>query len=94
MPRAIWNDVIIARSDTFEEVEGNVYFPPSALKAEHFVPSSHTSVCAWKGTASYYDVVVGDKRNPNAAWYYPQAKAAAKNIEGYVAFWRGVKVER
>ena len=94
MPRAIRNSDIIAQSDTFEEVEGNVYFPPSALKTEHFSPSSHTSVCGWKGTASYYDVVVGDTSNPNAAWYYPQAKAAAKNIEGYVAFWRGVKVER
>lgn len=85
---------MLAESDEFEVVEGNVYFPPTALSRGHFRESDHHSVCGWKGTASYYDVVVGDEVNRNAAWYYPEAKDAAKNIEGYVAFWNGVTVER
>jgi uncharacterized protein (DUF427 family) len=94
MPRAIWNGAVIAESDTFELVEGNVYFPPEALVEGFFAASTKTTVCGWKGTASYYDVVVGDKRNEGAAWFYADPKPAASNIKGYVAFWRGVQVER
>jgi uncharacterized protein (DUF427 family) len=94
MPRAIWNGKVVAESDTFEEVEGNVYFPPSALKAEHFAPSATTTVCGWKGTANYYDVLVDGQRNSDAAWVYRDPKPAAANIKDHVAFWRGVKVER
>ncbi|MBI1285411.1 MAG: DUF427 domain-containing protein [Thiobacillus sp.] len=94
MAKAIWNDAVIAESDTFETVEGNVYFPLSALKMEHFQPSKQTSVCFWKGRAHYYDVVVNGEINRNAAWYYPQPSPLAKKIAGYVAFWRGVKVKK
>jgi uncharacterized protein (DUF427 family) len=94
MPRAIWNGAVIAESDRFELVEGNVYFPPETVKREHLVESATTTVCGWKGTAHYHDVVVGGERNRDAAWYYPDPKAAAKNITGYIAFWRGVTVER
>lgn len=93
MARAIWNGAVLAESDTFEVVEGNIYFPPGSLVRAHFRESDHHSVCGWKGTASYYDVDVDGKVNRNAAWYYPDAKDAAKNIEGYVAFWNGVTVE-
>ena len=92
MAVAKWNEQIIAESKVFELVEGNVYFPPSALKQDFFKPSSHTTVCSWKGTAEYYDVVVDGKINANAAWYYAQPKSAANNIAGYVAFWKGVEV--
>lgn len=94
MPRAIWNGTIIAETDTFEEVEGNVYFPPDSLVSEHFEPNAHTSFCPWKGTASYYDVVVGGERNAKAAWHYPEPKEKAANIKDHVAFWNGVTVER
>ena len=94
MARATWNGVTIAESDTFEVVDGNVYFPPSAVRREHLRESATHTVCGWKGTASYYDVVVGDAVNADAAWYYPSAMAAAKNVEGHVAFWKGVTVER
>lgn len=93
MPKAIWNGVVVAESDHCEVVEGNQYFPPNSIKKEYFQDSSTHTVCGWKGTASYYDVVVDDQVNKDAAWYYPQPKDAAKNIAGYVAFWRGVKVE-
>jgi uncharacterized protein (DUF427 family) len=94
MPRAIWNGTVIAESDRHEIVEGNVYFPPEALKADFFRPSDRTTVCGWKGTARYHDVVVDGKVNPAAAWYYPDPKPAAANIRGHVAFWQGVTVER
>jgi uncharacterized protein (DUF427 family) len=94
MARATWNDAVIAESDTFELVEGNVYFPVATLRQEHLRPSETHTVCGWKGTASYYDVVVGDQVNRDAAWYYPAPKDAAKNIAGHVAFWKGVRVER
>jgi len=96
MARATWHDTLLAEADPseIEIVEGNVYFPPEAVRAEHLRPSATHTVCGWKGTASYYDVVVNEKVNPDAAWYYPETKEAADNIRGYVAFWHGVTVER
>ncbi len=91
--KAIWNGTVIAESDKTEVVEGNHYFPPSAIKSEFFKPSGTHSVCPWKGTASYYSVVVDGKENNDAAWFYPQPKDAAKQIKDYVAFWRGVEVK-
>lgn len=92
MPKAIWNDQVIAESDNTLQVEGNHYFPADSINKEFFKPSSTTTVCPWKGTASYYTVDVNGQQNPDAAWYYPQTKHAAKEIENYVAFWRGVQV--
>lgn len=94
MPKAMWKGAVLAESDKHEVVEGNVYFPPEALKMEHFKPTETHTTCGWKGLASYYDVVVGADVNKDAAWYYPEPKDAAKNIRGYVAFWKGVTVER
>ncbi len=93
MQRAIFNGQVIAESDAFEIVENNVYFPPDTVRREFLRESEKHTVCGWKGTASYYDIVVDGQVNADAAWYYPEAKEAAKNIEGYVAFWRGVNVE-
>lgn len=93
MPKAIWNGAVIAESNATIVVEGNHYFPPAAVRAEFLRPSQTNTVCGWKGTASYYDLVVGDSVNKDAAWYYPTPKDAAGQIAGYVAFWRGVKVE-
>lgn len=94
MAKAVWNGTVIAESDRYESVEGNIYFPPDALKSEYFQPSDHQTTCGWKGVASYYTVSVNGSDNPNAAWYYPEPKDAAKNIKGYVAFWKGVQVEK
>lgn len=94
MARAIWNGEVLAESDVFETVEGNVYFPPGALKREHFQDSTTHTECSWKGTASYFDVVAGGKVNKDAAWYYPEPKSAAANIKGHIAFWKGVTVEK
>jgi uncharacterized protein (DUF427 family) len=94
MAKAIWNGTVLAESDRFEMVEGNVYFPPEALKRENVRESATHTVCSWKGTASYYDVVAGGDVNKDAVWYYPDPKPAAANIKGYFAFWKGVKVEK
>ena len=90
--KAIWNGTVIAESNATVVVEGNHYFPPSSIRTEHFEENSHQTTCPWKGLASYYDVVVGDARNANAAWYYPAPKDAAAQIKDHVAFWRGVQV--
>jgi uncharacterized protein (DUF427 family) len=90
--RATWNDTVLAESNDTVVVEGNHYFPADSLRREYFRDSDHHSVCPWKGTASYYDLVVGDAINSQAAWYYPQPKDAAAQIKGRVAFWHGVEV--
>ena len=92
MPQALWNGAVIAETDRFETVEGNVYFPPESVRREHLRESETHTTCGWKGIASYYDVVVDGKVNKDAAWYYPDTKAAADNIRGYIAFWRGIEV--
>jgi uncharacterized protein (DUF427 family) len=93
MPRAIWNGAVLAESSHTEVVEGNHYFPPASIRKEFFRPSATSTVCGWKGTASYYDVVVGGAVNKDAAWYYAEPLPAATNIKGHVAFWKGVRVE-
>lgn len=90
--QARWNGQVIARSDDIVTVEGNAYFPPEALDPDCFRPSSHRTVCGWKGEAHYYDVVVDGAVNANAAWTYPEPKQAAQQIQGRVAFWKGVTV--
>lgn len=92
MPTARWKDAVLAQSERCEKVEGNWYFPPDDVRAEHLRPSDTHTTCPWKGVASYYDVVVGDAVNRDAAWYYPETRQAADHIRGYVAFWRGVTV--
>ncbi len=93
MPKAVWNNTVIAQSDHCEQVEGNYYFPPDSIKKEFFQDSPTTSICSWKGEAHYYSLDVDGKQNKDAAWYYPAPKSAADNIKGYIAFWKGVKVE-
>lgn len=90
--KAIWKEQIIAESDQTVVVENNHYFPHEAIKKEFFKESQMHTVCPWKGTASYYTVVVDGEENVDAAWYYPEPKEGALNIKNYVAFWRGVDV--
>ncbi len=91
--KAIWKDTVLAESDDTVVVEGNHYFPADSIKRDNFRESETHTACPWKGTASYYDVVVNGDVNKDAAWFYPQPKDAAKEIKDRVAFWRGVKVE-
>ena len=92
MAKAIWNNQVIAESDKTVVVEGNHYFPPESINKDFFKESNTNTVCPWKGTASYYTVEVDGQANADAAWYYPETKHAAKQIENHVAFWRGVQV--
>ena len=94
MARAIWGGIVLAETDTFELVEGNVYFPAASVKREFLSESPTHTVCGWKGVASYYHVVVDGKVNKDAAWYYPEPKSAAGEIKDHIAFWRGVSVEK
>ena len=91
--KAIWNDKIIAESDQTINIEGNAYFPPDSIKSDFFKNSGTTTECHWKGTASYYDVVVEGETNKDAAWFYPDPSALAEKIKNYVAFWKGVKIQ-
>ena len=93
MARAIWNGRIIAESDDTIVIESNHYFPSESLNHELLKESSHTTVCGWKGTASYFDIVVDGKTNPQAAWFYPNPKEAVIQIQDHVAFWKGVAIE-
>lgn len=93
MTKAIWNGAIIAESDRCITVEGNRYFPADSIKAEYLQNSNTCTTCSWKGVANYFHVVVDNQFNPDAAWYYPNPTSAARHIQGYIAFWRGVSVE-
>jgi uncharacterized protein (DUF427 family) len=94
MAKATWQNVVLAESSQIVEVEGNQYFPPDAIKTEFFKPSEKHTECPWKGTASYYNVEVNGKSNADAAWFYSNPKPAAKQIQNYVAFWKGIEVEK
>ena len=90
--KAVWKGAILAQSDATKVVESNHYFPPEAVDRQYFKESAHHTVCPWKGTASYYTLEVDGQRNENAAWFYPEPKAAAAEIKDHVAFWKGVEV--
>lgn len=90
--KAIWNHQIIAESEDTIVVENNHYFPPSSIKKEFFNKSDTKTHCPWKGDASYYSIEVNEELNKDAAWYYPTTSHAAKSIEGYIAFWKGVEI--
>ncbi|MBR8828206.1 MAG: DUF427 domain-containing protein [Gomphosphaeria aponina SAG 52.96 = DSM 107014] len=92
MAKAIWNGAVLAESNNCEIVEGNYYFPPDSINQQYFKESNTHTNCFWKGEASYYTIEVEGKENQDAAWYYPRPQAKAKNIQDYVAFWRGVEV--
>lgn len=92
MAKAIWNNVVLAESDSYEKIEGNIYFPPDSINKEYFKDSDTHSNCFWKGKASYYNLEANDQLNKDAAWYYPEPKPKAENIKHYVAFWKGVEV--
>ena len=91
--KAIWNGTVVAQSDDTVVVEGNHYFPASALAAKFMLPSNTKTMCSWKGQASYYTLFVDGDANPDAVWYYPEPSEAAAEIRGRVAFWKGVRVE-
>jgi uncharacterized protein (DUF427 family) len=93
LTKAIWNGAVLAESDHTEMVEGNHYFPPQSINRSYFTENAQQTICPWKGTANYYDIVVDGNVNKGAAWYYPQPKTAAAEIKDHVAFWRGVKIE-
>ena len=90
--KAIWNGQVLAESDDTVVVEGNHYFPESAIHRDFFSKTDHTTHCPWKGDAAYYDVTVDGKLNPGSAWYYPTPKDAAAEIKDRVAFWKGIEV--
>lgn len=90
--KAIWNNQVIAESDDTIVVENNHYFPKDSIKTEFLKASATKTTCPWKGLASYYTLDVDGKQNPDAAWYYPEPKAAAAQIANYLAFWKGVKI--
>ena len=93
MPKAVWNGAVIAESDDTTIVEGNHYFPIDSVRSDYLASSPTTSVCHWKGTARYFDIVVGGETNAGAAWYYPTPKPEAAQIKDAVAFWKGITVE-
>lgn len=90
--KAIWNGEILAESDNTQVVENNHYFPPESINSEFFELSDTHSTCPWKGKASYFNIITGEKTNPDAAWFYPHPKEKAASIKNYIAFWNGVEV--
>ena len=90
--KAIWNGQVLAESSQTTVIEGNHYFPPDSINKIFFLESDTNTICPWKGTASYFDLKLNDDTNADAAWYYPEASALAKGIEGRIAFWKGVEI--
>ena len=93
MPRAVWNGVVLAESEDAVVIDGKHYFPPERVKRQYLEESSTRSLCPWKGTAVYYHVRVDGALNSDAAWSYPEPKAASESVQHYVAFWNGVVIE-
>jgi uncharacterized protein (DUF427 family) len=94
MARATFNSIVIAESSETIEIEGNQYFPPNSVNMQYLSETNKNTICPWKGTASYYTVTVDGKVAPDAAWTYRSPSDQATQIKDYIAFWRGVQVEK
>jgi uncharacterized protein (DUF427 family) len=94
MVKAIWKNKVIAETDNYELIEGNYYFPPTSVKKEFLKDSETRTTCPYKGIARYYDLVVDGEVNKDAAWYYPDPEPGFEKISNYVAFWRGVEIQK
>lgn len=92
MPKAVWNGLVIAESPKTVMVEGNHYFPRSALREDVLQPSATHTFCPWKGQASYYTLEHDGARTEDAVWFYPDPKPGAEIVRDRVAFWKGVQV--
>jgi uncharacterized protein (DUF427 family) len=92
--KAIWNGKVIAKSNDVEEIEGNYYFPIDSIKRKYFIESKTQSSCAWKGKASYFNILVDGEINEDAAWYYPDPNEYAIILKDRIAFWKGVEVKQ
>ncbi|NKB58855.1 MAG: DUF427 domain-containing protein [Alphaproteobacteria bacterium] len=94
MAKATWNGVTIAESDDIAVVEGNAYFPLSAVNPEYLAEDRETrpTYCHWKGIATYFNVTVGGETNAGAAWHYAAPYPQSAVIRDRVAFWNGVEV--
>jgi uncharacterized protein (DUF427 family) len=90
--RVIFNGIAIADTRRAKRVLETshppcYYIPPEDIKLEHLSKTGRKSFCEWKGMAGYADVVVGDKRAANAAWYYPQPTPEFASIKDHVSFY-------
>jgi uncharacterized protein (DUF427 family) len=94
MTKATWNGAVLAESDRTVTADGEVYFPPDSVNQAALKPSTAHTETPGKGTASYYNIDVNGKLNEDAAWYYPDPPPAARQLAGYVAFGKGVRVEQ
>ncbi|KAF2851629.1 DUF427-domain-containing protein [Plenodomus tracheiphilus IPT5] len=83
------NGILVAETDSYEVVDGNIYFPPSSIKTSHFTPTSTSTHCPYKGDASYYTVTTNKTEVKDAAWYYPEPISSMNKIKGFVAFYKG-----
>lgn len=92
--KAIWNGKIIAESNDIVNVEGNAYFPMESVNPKYLKKSNTHTQCPWKGTASYFTIMVDGKENPDAAWYYPSPSGLAQSIKGRLTFWKGVQITK
>jgi uncharacterized protein (DUF427 family) len=99
VPTATLNGTVIAEASEDEviRIEGNVYFPPSAVNAGLLTTSPTPYTCPWKGACQYYTVTVDDQALPNRAWSYPTPYPTAiervgSDFSNYVAFWKEVQV--
>lgn len=92
MAKAVWNGQTLAESEVVKTIDGSVYFPEEAVNRAFLRSSSTSSSCPNKGRARYYTVLVDGQENPDAAWYYPDPKPAARTVKHHVAFWRGVEI--
>ena len=90
--KARWNGQTIASSNETIVLEGDHYFPFESVNLEYLKKEAHTSVFPRKSTAAYYDVIVDDQVNKNAAWYYPNPSEKACQIKYFIAFWKGVEI--
>ena len=93
MPKAIWNDEVIAESDDTVVVEGRHYFPRESLREDVLAPSDTHTICPWKGRASYYTLSADGHTTPDAVWFYPEPKPDAEVVRDRVSFWKDVRVE-
>jgi uncharacterized protein (DUF427 family) len=63
------------------------YVPEEDVDASRLRTTNRSTVCEWKGKASYFDYEDGDRSIKSVAWAYADPKPGFEAITGHVAFY-------
>ena len=91
--RAVLEGHVIAESDDIVEERGYAYFPSASVRLEWLEKAERTaSDRDCPHGVQFYDVVIGGRRHPRAAWRYEAPRPSMSHVADRFGFWDKIEV--